>query len=283
MTSRLDAARAALAPRYRVERQLGRGSVATVFLAEDTEQGHLVAIKILKPELVGGIVANRFHREIRILRTLDDPGVLSVLDSGEGERIMYFTMPFADGGSLRDRMDVRPVHDPPEILALLKQISPAMDHAHEQGFIHRDIKPENIVFSDGRPMICDFGVARAVIRAAGETISTSGLVVGTPSYMSPEQARGEDDLDHRTDIYSLGCLIYELLTGEPPFTGRTVQAIMARQVRDPPPPLHARRPDVPAAVDHVLQRCLAKEREARPDSATQVYTDLARAVPGNPV
>jgi serine/threonine-protein kinase len=266
----LDRAADLLPSRYRIERQLGRGSVATVLLAEDLERGEYVAVKVLKPELAGGIVADRFHREIRILSDLNHPGILSVFDSGQSGTLMYFTMPFADGGTLRDRMDDRGTFALAEVAALLRVVSGAIDHAHGQGVIHRDIKPENVVFRGDQPLMCDFGVARAVIRAAGDTISTSGLVVGTPSYMSPEQARGEDDIDHRTDLYGLGCLIFELLAGSPPFTGRTVQSIMARQVADPPPPLRSRRDDVPDAVDTVLATCLDKDRRARPASAAEI-------------
>ncbi len=265
----------ALAGRYVVECALGHGAMAAVFRGREPSSGWQVAIKVLRPEFATTLLGDRFHREIAFLSRLDHPNILPVLDSGTVGTIVYYAMPFAGGGSLRSRLDETRQLDLDETLAVSRDVAAALDHAHANNIVHRDIKPANILFEPDRAVICDFGVARAIIAAAGESISTSGLVVGTPAYMSPEQASGEADLDARSDIYSLACVVYEMLAGEPPFTGRTAQAIMARQVRERPPSLHVVRPDLPDHVERTMQCALAKARDARPATAGELIARLS--------
>jgi len=211
------------ARRYRIEREIGRGASATVYLARDTTRGHSVAIKILRPELTGTSAARQFLREIRSLSALHHPHILDVLDAGENENQLYIVLPYMPDGTLRRRLDREKqlaIRDAVEIAAT---VADALDYAHRQRLIHLDIKPENILFSDGQPSIADFGIARALERAVGDTSTSTGIVRGTPAYMSPEQAGGERDLDGRSDVFSLGCVLYEMVAGVPAFIGPTVE------------------------------------------------------------
>lgn len=275
MALKLEPVQAALRERYQVEKVIGHGGMATVFLACCPSYDQPVAIKVLHPEFAATLLADRFHREISILGNLEHPNILPLLESEEAGQLIYYVMPYAKGASLRDQLEGQPWLSLEDTIRVAADVAAALDYAHTRNIVHRDIKPENIMFDDGRAKVCDFGVARAIVKAGGERISSSGLVVGTPSYMSPEQASGTSKLDGRSDIYSMGCVVYEMLIGEPPFTGRTAQAIMARQVRQPPPSLRVVRPELPEKVEQAVHRALEKEPDKRPPSAGEFARELA--------
>ncbi|HEX6104459.1 MAG TPA: serine/threonine-protein kinase [Gemmatimonadales bacterium] len=242
--------------RYALERELGRGGMATVYLARDLRHDRRVALKVLHPELAQVLGPDRFVREIRLAARLDHPHILPVYDSGETAGRLWFTMPFVDGESLRQRLAREPQLPLGETVRITREVAAALGYAHGQGIIHRDVKPENILLRDDRCVLADFGVARAV-DAAGDRLTETGFALGTPAYMSPEQAAADGHLDHRSDIYSLGCVVYEMLAGEPPFTGRTAQALIARRLAGPVPDLCTVR-DVPRQVEQVVRQALAR-------------------------
>jgi len=239
-----------------IERELGRGGMATVYLVRDLRHDRPVALKILHPELAKVLGPERFIREIRLAARLDHPHILPVYDSGETAGLLWFTMPFVDGESLRHRLAREPQLPLAETVRITREVAEALGYAHAQGIIHRDVKPENILIRSGRCVLADFGVARAV-DAVGDHLTETGFALGTPAYMSPEQAAAERHLDHRSDIYALGCVVYEMLAGEPPFTGRTAQALIARRLVDPVPDLCTVR-DVPREVERVVRQALAR-------------------------
>ena len=249
---------AALADRYRLERELGQGGMATVYLAQDFKNHRKVAIKVLRPELAAMIGAERFLAEIRTTANLQHPHILPLHDSGEADSFLYYVMPFVDGESLRDRLNREKQLPISDAIRIATEVAGALDYAHRRGIIHRDIKPENILIQEGVAMLADFGIALAVTEAGGSRLTETGLSLGTPQYMSPEQAVGERDLDGRSDLYALGCVLYEMLAGEPPYTGRTAQVVMARQLTDPVPPLRTVRESVPVTVEQAINRALAK-------------------------
>ena len=247
--------------RYTVERELGRGGMAMVYLARDRKHDRPVAIKILRPEIVAGESAQRFLLEIRILARLQHPHILALLDSGatgEVPRRPFYVMPYVDGETLRQRLTREGPLPVPEALRLVREIGEALHYAHREGLIHRDVKPENVLLSQGHALVADFGIARAVGVVAGDRLTRTGLSMGTPAYMSPEQTGGEREVDARADQYSLACVLYELLAGQPPFTGRDVFAILSRQLLDPVPPLTTLRPNVPGSVRRAIERALSK-------------------------
>jgi eukaryotic-like serine/threonine-protein kinase len=248
---------AALAGRYAVERELGRGGMATVYLADDLKHHRKVAIKVLRPELGSLLGSDRFTREIRIAAALNHPHILPLYDSGEADGLLFYVMPYVRGESLRQKLAREHQLPIAEAIGIIRQAAAALDHAHAIGLIHRDIKPENILIHEGEAMVADFGIAVAA-GTAGERITATGLMIGTPAYMSPEQAAGDRTLDRRSDVYSLGCVLYELLAGEPPFTGGTVQMIIAKRFTDPVPRIRRLRPTVPPAVDQALLTALAR-------------------------
>ncbi len=267
----------ALAGKYQIDTEVGRGAMATVFRGRD-EQDRDIALKVLRPEFAVTIIGDRFHREIAILTHLGHPNILPIYESGETRSLVYFTMPYASGGTIRNRVDAQNGRLTLEETArIVTEIAAGLDHAHAAGVVHRDIKPENIVFDHGTAVICDFGIARAVMTAGGERISTSGLVVGTPAYMSPEQASGLPEIDHRADIYGLGCVVYEMFVGEPPFTGRSTQAIMTKQVKERPPSLRVVRPDLPEPVETAVNTALAKAPEDRFANGAEFAAALLRS------
>ncbi len=272
-----DRLREALVDRYAVEGELGRGGMAVVFLARDLRYDRRVAIKVLRPELTVSLVADRFLREIQIAAQLQHPLIVPLYDSGGTDDLLWYVMPFIDGDTLRKRLQREKQLPLEDALQITRDAAAALQCAHEHGFVHRDIKPENILLSGGRAVIADFGIARALTRAAGQGTS-SGVAIGTPAYMSPEQGSGSPNIDARTDIYSLGCVLYEMLAGEPPFTGPTPQAVIARHVSERPPSLRVIRPQMPEAIETALERALAKVPADRPTTATEFAHALAAGV-----
>ncbi len=251
-----DGLRDALADRYALERELGRGGMATVYLAQDLRHDRPVALKVLLPELAATLGPERFQREIHFAARLQHPHILTVLDSGEAAGQLWFTMPFVEGESLRDRLRRERQLPVDDALRIAVEAARALDYAHKHGVVHRDIKPENIMLtSDGSTLVADFGIARGL--GGDDGLTQTGFAIGTPAYMSPEQAAGDKTLDARTDLYSLGSVLYEMLAGEPPFTGPTAQAIVVKRLTEPPPSVRAARPAVPPAVDEAIRRVLA--------------------------
>jgi TolB-like protein/Tfp pilus assembly protein PilF len=246
----------ALLDRYVVERELGRGGMATVYLARDLKHDRFVALKVLHPELAQALGPERFQREIKLSSGLQHPHILSVHDSGETGGCLWFTMPYVAGESLRDRLTRERQLPLDDAIRITREAAQALDYAHKHGVIHRDIKPENLLLTeDGSTLVADFGIARS--QDGAELLTQTGMSVGTPAYMSPEQAAGDRSTDSRTDIYSLGCVLYELLAGEPPFTGLSPQAILAKRVMTEVPPLRAVRRSAPQALEAVVTRALA--------------------------
>ena len=259
MADLLDSLREALADRYAVQRELGRGGMATVFLAEDRKHHRPVAIKVLHAELAAALGTERFLREIEIAARLQHPHILPLYDSGAAAGLLYYVMPYVEGESLRDRLEREKQLSQEDALRIATEVAGALAYAHSHGIVHRDIKPENIMLSGGTAVVADFGIARAV-NAAGDAgqITQTGTIIGTPAYMSPEQATGSDDIDGRSDQYSLACVVYEMLVGEPPFTGPTAQAVLARHSLDVVSPPSIVRATIPDAVEEAVLRALSK-------------------------
>jgi len=271
---------AALAERYVVEREIGRGGMATVYLAHDRKLDRRAALKVLDPELAAAVGDERFLREIAIAAKLHHPNILSLIDSGEADGLLYYVMPYVEGESLGDRLareEQLPLED---ALRITRDVANALSHAHSHGIVHRDIKPGNILLSGEHTLVADFGIAKAVTDAGGGTLTETGLAIGTPSYMSPEQARGHKGVDGRTDIYSLGCVFYHMVAGEPPFTGPSAQAVLARHAIDPVSPLSTVRSTVPIGVDRVVAKAMAKAPADRYRTTQQFADDLERASTG---
>ena len=258
----------ALAERYRIERELGAGGMATVYLAEDIKHARKVAVKVLHPDLAAALGAERFLAEIKTTANLQHPHILSLHDSGEADGFLFYVMPFVDGESLRDRLSREKQLPFEDALRIAREVADALAYAHAHGVIHRDIKPENILLQSGHALVADFGIALAVQQAGGQRMTQTGLSLGTPQYMSPEQAMGERAIDARSDIYALGAVTYEMLAGDPPFTGSTVQAIVAKVLTEKPPSLTAVRDTVTPAVEHAVLRALSKLPADRWSSAT---------------
>jgi len=271
---------AALADRYAVERELGRGGMATVYLAEEKKHGRKVAIKVLRPEITAGLGPDRFLREIGIAAQLAHPHIVPLIDSGEAAGLLYYVQPHVPGGSLRERLTETRQLPLKDALRIAQEVGAGLDFAHRQGFVHRDVKPENILFADGHALLADFGVARACCDAEeeaddnGAMVTEVGLAVGTPEYMSPEQASGEADLSAASDVYSLACVVYEMLAGEPPFHGSGARAVMAKQVTETPRPLRGLRPEVPMSLERAVARALEKNPAQRTASAADFVAQL---------
>ncbi|HSR15199.1 MAG TPA: protein kinase [Gemmatimonadales bacterium] len=264
-----------LSGRYRIDRELGRGGMAIVFLAHDLRHDRPVALKVLQPEIAAAFGPERFLREIRLTAQLDHPNILALLDSGEADGLLYYVMPYVEGESLRDRLQRERQLPLEQALAIARQVAGALDYAHRHGIVHRDIKPENILLVDGHARVADFGIARPAV-TGGDSLTQSGVAVGTPTYMSPEQATGAADVDSRSDIYSLACVVYEMLGGSAPFTGPTPQAVLLRKLQEPMPSLRPLRPSLPATGETAIRQALAVTPADRPGTALEFVETLAR-------
>ena len=276
MTDALSALSAALADRYRLERELGHGGMATVYLAQDLRHDRAVALKVLKPELAHALGPERFLREIQVTAQLDHPHILPLLDSGDAGGFLYYVMPYVQGETLRTRLTREKQLPLDDALQIAAEVADALNYAHGQGIVHRDIKPENLLLAGRHVRVADFGIARAVTAAGGDSLTATGVAIGTPAYMSPEQAGGSKDVDGRSDLYSLGCVLYEMLAGHPPFTGGTAHEILARHSMDAVPSLAAARPTVPEGLERAIATALAKVPADRFSTAAQFADALAR-------
>ena len=248
----------ALAERYRIERELGAGGMATVYMAQDLRHRRKVALKVFRPELAAIIGAERFLKEIEVTANLQHPNILPLYDSGEADTFLYYVMPYVEGESLRDKLNREKQLGVEEAVTLARAVAVALEFAHRHGVVHRDIKPENILLQAGQALVADFGIALAVSQAGGSRMTETGMSLGTPHYMSPEQATGDRALDARSDVYALGCVTYEMLTGEPPYLGGSAQAIVARILTELPTPVRKRRASVPVHIEAAVQMALAK-------------------------
>ena len=276
MTDPLHSLRTSLADRYRIERELGHGGMATVYLAHDLRHERKVALKVLRPELAAAIGAERFLSEIKTTANLQHPHILALFDSGGVNGTVFYVMPFVEGESLRDRLDREKQLPIDEAVRIATEVADALQYAHGHGVIHRDIKPENILLHGGHAMVADFGIALAASATAGTRMTETGMSLGTPTYMSPEQAMGERTLDARTDIYALGCVLYEMLAGDPPFMGSTAQAIVAKVMTEKPAGIVARRDRVPQPVEDAVLSALEKLPADRPATAA-AFVEMLRA------
>ncbi|MGH7606249.1 MAG: protein kinase domain-containing protein, partial [Gemmatimonadales bacterium] len=280
---------AALADRYVIEREIGTGGMATVYLARELKHDREVALKVLRPEIAAQLGAERFLNEISITARLDHPHILTLIDSGESDGFLWYAQPYIRGESLRDRLRREGPLGIDEALAITRQAANALEYAHRHGVIHRDIKPENILLHEGEAMLADFGIALALREAGGNRLTATGLSLGTPQYMSPEQATGERQLDARSDVYSLGAVLYEMLAGEPPYTGANAQAVIAKLLTERPRRLRAIRATVPAGVEAAVATALEKMPADRFHHAAEFAASLqpaavaqTRAAPQSP-
>lgn len=273
----------ALASAYRVDRELGRGFMGVVFLAHDVRHGRPVAIKVLRPEPAGSLGTARFLREIQIVARLQHPNIVPLYDSGEADGLLFFVMPYLEGESLRDRLRRERQLPVDDTIQIARDVAQALGYAHDRGVVHRDIKPENVLLSGGRAAVADFGIASAINAAGGTGLTETGIVIGTPLYMAPEQMSG-GSIDGRADLYALGCVVYEMLAGQPPYTGPTAQAVIATRLVDPMPSVRRLRAAVPDAVEHALMKALAKIPADRFASAVAFGEALTRSavVPARP-
>jgi TolB-like protein/tRNA A-37 threonylcarbamoyl transferase component Bud32 len=274
MANQLDLLSTALSGSYRIEREIGVGGMATVYLAQDLKHDRQVALKILRPELTAAMGTDRFPREIHIIAQMQHPHILPLYDSGATGGFLYYVMPFVEGESLRARLarvGQLPIN---EAVRLLHEITDALSYAHARGIVHRDIKPDNVMLSGRHAAVTDFGVAKAVSASAGDKLTTVGIAVGTPQYMAPEQAMAETNIDHRVDLYALGVMGYEMLTGRPVFESATAAGILSAHVLEQPKDIRERRPEVPPILAEALLKCLAKNPADRWQSADELLAQL---------
>ena len=275
MADLLERLQGALDARYRIDRELGAGGMAVVFLAEDLRHRRQVALKVLRPELAAEIGSGRFLREIETAARLSHPHILPLLDSGAAGELLYYVMPYVDGESVRARLTREKQLPLEDALQIAREVSDALGYAHRHGVVHRDIKPDNILLQSGHAVVADFGIARAITTASATTRTTLGTALGTPAYMSPEQAAGAVEMDGRSDLYALGCVLYEMLAGEPPFTGPTVDDLLHQHRVAEAPSVTLIRPGVPGWVAAAIQRALAKTPADRFESAARFAEALA--------
>jgi serine/threonine protein kinase/Flp pilus assembly protein TadD len=271
----LDRLRDSFSGTYSIDRELGRGGMATVYLAQDVKHDRVVALKILHPDLAATLGPDRFLREIKLAARLNHPHILPLFDSGEAGGFLYYVMPYVEGESLRECLDREQQLPIDEAVHHGRAIASALDYAHRQGIVHRDIKPENVMLYEGEAMVMDFGIAKAVSAAGSETLTQTGMMVGTPAYVSPEQAAGEANLDGKSDQYSLACVVYEMITGERPFTGATPQATMSKRFSETPRPIRAIRSTVPESVEKAVSRAMSTDGEKRYSTVAQFGQALA--------
>jgi tetratricopeptide (TPR) repeat protein len=268
---------------YTIQRELGGGGMSRVFVARDETLGRDVVVKVLPPELLAGVSVDRFDREVRLAARLQHAHIVPVLSAGQMNGVPYYTMPFVDGASLRDRLNAGPL-PVSEAVSILRDVARALAYAHERGIVHRDIKPDNVLVAGGSAVVTDFGIAKAISAARtgapGETLTQIGVSIGTPAYMAPEQAAADPETDHRADLYSFGCLGYELLTGRPPFTAKSPQRLLAAHLSELPEPVAALRPDVPPPLAQLLMKCLAKDADERPQRAADIVRLLETVTSG---
>jgi len=278
-----DRLQAALGDDYAIERELGGGGMSHVFLATERRLDRQVVIKLLPPDLAGGVSLDRFHREIQLVAKLQNPHIVPVITAGEADGVPFFTMPFVEGRSLRDMINAGTSMSITEGVNILRDVATALAYAHERGIVHRDIKPDNVLLSGGAAVVTDFGVAKAISTARqgtapGGSLTQIGFSLGTPMYMAPEQAAADPNTDHRADIYSFGVMAYELFAGKPPFAGRSPAALLAAQMTETPPPLSVARPDAPVPLVELVRRCLEKDPTKRPQQATGIIQALDQAL-----
>jgi eukaryotic-like serine/threonine-protein kinase len=274
----------ALGTEYTIDRELPRGGMSRVFLANENALGRKVVIKVLAPELAATLSVERFKREIKLAARLQHPHIVPLLHAGEAGGSLYYTMPFVDGESLRDRMSRDRQMSIVDVSRILEEVASALGYAHEEGVVHRDMKPENVLFFHGQAVVLDFGIGKALSASTttdehAARITQRGMSLGTPLYIAPEQAAGDPDLDHRADIYALGVVTYEMLCGHPPFSGRSPQQVMAAHATQKPEPIAGRRRDTPNELAAIVMRCLEKQPSDRPRSAM----DIARAMSVTPM
>jgi serine/threonine-protein kinase len=287
MTDPLSRLASALYDRYTIEREIGRGGMATVYLAEDMKHERKVAVKVLRPELAAALGSDRFLQEIKIAANLNHPHILPLLDSGAAEEppsarphdrpsaFLYYVMPYVEGQSLRDKLAKEGELPIGEAVRILRDVVDALSHAHKHNVVHRDIKPDNVMLTERHALVTDFGVAKAVSDATGAiSLTTEGVALGTPAYMAPEQAAADPHIDHRADIYAVGAVAYELLTGRPPFTGTTQQEILAAHVTQVPEPVTKYRESVPPALAELVMKCLEKKAADRWQTAEELLPQL---------
>ena len=284
-----DQLQSSLGGAYTLGRELSGGGMSHVFVAEETRLGRKVVVKVLSTEIGAGLSAERFEREIRVAASLQQANIVPVLNAGDTNGVPYFTMPFVEGESLRARLRDRGPMSAAETVSVLRDVARALAYAHERGIVHRDIKPDNVLLSGRTAVVTDFGIAKAISAARTDngsaTITQLGTAIGTPAYISPEQAAGDPDVDHRADIYSFGCMAYEMLSGQAPFGNRTPQRLLAAHMSEAPRALGDVRADVPPSLAALVMRCLEKEPSARPQSAAEVLSAvdaMATSDPGRP-
>ena len=283
MSTPLERLTTALAGRYEIERELGRGAMATVYLARDVKHNRHVALKVLLADIGFALGPERFRREIELASHLSHPHILPIYDSGEADGELYYVMPYVAGESLRARLNREHQLPLDEALRITCEVASALDHSHRNGIIHRDIKPENILLEDGQALVADFGIARAMSAMGDQKLTSTGVSLGTPTYMSPEQGMADPSIDRRSDIYSLGCVLYEMLAGQPPFTGRTSQALIARHSLDQVPSLSVVRNTIPEEVEDAVLRALAKVPADRFATAAEFASALRACETGSQV
>ncbi len=268
----------ALSDRYSFERELAQGGMATIYLARDVQRGQPVAIKVMQQGLASVLGAERFLREIEIARSIVHPLIVPLYDSGNVGDVLYYVMPYVEGESLYQRQQRERQLALEDALRVTHDVATALGYAHSFGVLHRDVKPENILLAGGRALVADFGLARAIGAAEYERLTETGIIVGTLYYMSPEQLRQARGLDQRTDIYALGCILYEMLAGVPPYTGRSIKELITRILRDPVPSIQRSCPSVPAAVDQAISRAIAKSAADRFATMAEFVNALPRPV-----
>jgi serine/threonine protein kinase/Tfp pilus assembly protein PilF len=280
----IERLRESLADSYTIDRELGRGGMATVYLAQDCKHDRVVALKVLHPDLAASLGPERFLREIKLAARLNHPHILPLYDSGEAAGFLYYVMPYVEGESLRERLEREKPLPVDEAVHHAKAIASALDYAHRQKIVHRDIKPENVMLYEGEAMVMDFGIAKAVSSAANETLTQTGMMVGTPAYVSPEQASGEQNIDGQSDQYSLGCVLYEMLSGERPFTGATAQAVLTKRFTETPKSLREVRSSIPEHVERAVTKSMApipSDRFATTSAFAQALGTVVLATPSD--